>query len=336
MTVLMETDRLTRHFRSRRILGGGSVTRAVDGVSLRIAAGEIVAVVGESGSGKSSLVRCLLGIDQPTGGTILFDGQPLTSLRGTTAVRGFHRQVQAVFQDPFSSLDPRWPIGRTVREALDCLDIGSRGDRDRVVLETLREVGLPESMADRRPALMSGGQHQRVAIAAALAGRPRLLIADEPVTALDASVQAQILNLLSDLRQRRDLAILLVSHDLAVVEHVSDRVAVMHRGRVVETGRVEDVLGDAKHPYTRTLVEATRKHRVQSGTVAAPASGGNAGGCLFADRCPQRMEICDRSRPEPHVLAPGGPEVACHLFGDPSSSGTGSREGSADAALETR
>jgi ABC-type glutathione transport system ATPase component len=252
---LLEANGLVKHFRAATALRGTSrVIRAVDGVSLHVDAGEVLSVVGESGSGKTTLSRCLLGLEQPTAGSILVGGKPVTRLRGASA-REFRRQVQAVFQEPLSSLDPRWTAARTIREALDCLDIGSRAERGAMVARQLEMVGLP-AIAGRRPAAMSGGQRQRVAIAAALACGPRLLIADEPVTALDVSAQAQVINLLSRLREELGLAIILVTHNLAVAAHISDRIAVMHRGRIVETGRASKVLAEPEHPYTRELLAA--------------------------------------------------------------------------------
>jgi ABC-type glutathione transport system ATPase component len=253
---LLEARDVVKHFGAPgKLTGPRRAIRAVDGVSLDVKAGEILAIVGESGSGKTTLSRCLLGLERPTSGSILFDGEPVGRVRGASG-RRFRRQVQAVFQDPLSSLDPRWPARRLIREALDCLNIGSRADREATVDQQLTLVGLPPAIASRRPAAMSGGQRQRVAIAAALACRPRLLIADEPVTALDVSAQAQILNLLSRLREELGLAILLISHDLAVVGHISDRAAVMYRGRIVESGRIAALLANPRHSYSKELVAA--------------------------------------------------------------------------------
>lgn len=230
-------------------------TLALREVSLTVDAGEVLAVVGESGSGKTTLARCLLGIDRPTSGQITFDGREVTGARGSTR-NWFCRRVQGVFQDPYSSLDPRWTIRRSIREALDCLGIGTRAERDARVAELLARVGLSTTLAERRPAALSGGQRQRATIAAALACEPRLLVADEPVTALDVPIQAQILNLLSELRKDLDLAIVLISHDLSVVGHVSDRVMVMHKGQVVEKGTTDEVFDHPQHPYTTTLLAA--------------------------------------------------------------------------------
>lgn len=255
-TALLIAENVSKHYKSRLASGTRStITRAVDDVSLTVHPGEIVAVVGESGSGKTTLTRCLLAIEPMTAGTVTVAGEPLVGRR-RAATRAARRTMQPVFQDPFSSLDPRWTARRTIRESLDCLQLGPKDERNAVVNDLLKRVGLSPDVANRMPGALSGGQRQRVAIAAALACRPRLLVADEPVTALDVSVQAQILNLLADLRSSLGLAILLVSHDLSVVEHISDRVLVMYQGRVVESGNTAQVLGRPTHTYTQSLIAA--------------------------------------------------------------------------------
>jgi ABC-type glutathione transport system ATPase component len=253
---LLEIRGLEKRFGSEGALTRREPIRAVDGVDLELRRGEVLALVGESGSGKSTLARCALGLERPSAGSVLFDGIDVWGAR-REAGRRFRREVQPVFQDPYSSLDPRWTVSRSVREALDAQGIGSREERDRRVREVLDRVGLPGRFAHRRPRELSGGQRQRVCIAAALAPRPRLLIADEPVTALDLSVQAQVLNLLHEIQRDLGLSILLVAHDLAVVAHISDRVAVMHRGRIVEEGPKERVFGSPTDPYTRALLAAS-------------------------------------------------------------------------------
>lgn len=243
--------------------GGGwsrrSVT-ALNNVSLRVERGKTLGLVGESGSGKSTLGRCVLGLTRPDGGSILFDGDEVVGLNGRARAE-FRRRVQPVFQDPYGSLDPRWPVGRSVRESLDCFRIGTPADRDRRVLDLFARVGLNPALVNRRPAHLSGGQRQRVGIAAALASQPELIIADEPVSALDMSVQAQILNLFMDLQNDLGVASIFITHDLGVVEHVSHDVAVMYQGEIVETGPTETVMSTPQHDYTRTLLAAVPRPR---------------------------------------------------------------------------
>ena len=231
---------------------------ALDSISISVQRGKTLGLVGESGSGKSTLGRCILGLMTPDAGTVTFDGTPVQGLSGP-ALRAFRRRVQPVFQDPFGSLDPRWPVGRSVREALDCFGIGSRADRDVRVLDLFDRVGLNPALAGRLPAALSGGQRQRVAIAAALASGPDLIIADEPVSALDMSVQAQILNLFMDLQADLGVACIFITHDLGVVNHVSDDIAVLSQGKLVELGPTEQVMRHPQHPYTRTLLAANPK-----------------------------------------------------------------------------
>ena len=228
---------------------------AVKDVSLAVARGRTLGLVGESGSGKSTLGRCILGLVTPDEGQISFDGVEVQALTGKR-LQDFRRRVQPVFQDPYGSLDPRWPVGRSVREALDCFRIGSGFDRDRRVNDLFARVGLNPALATRLPSHLSGGQRQRVGIAAALASSPELIIADEPVSALDMSVQAQILNLFLDLQQDLGVASIFITHDLGVVQHVSDTVAVMLKGAIVETGDTEEVMTRPRHTYTQSLLAA--------------------------------------------------------------------------------
>jgi ABC-type oligopeptide transport system ATPase subunit len=239
--------------------GGTPWTRrrvaALASISLSVGRGKTLGLVGESGSGKSTLGRCILGLTTPDTGAVIFDGTPVQGLSGP-ALRAFRRRVQPVFQDPFGSLDPRWPVGRSVREALDCFGIGRSSDRDARVLDLFDRVGLNPALAGRLPAALSGGQRQRVAIAAALASGPDLIIADEPVSALDMSVQAQILNLFMDLQVDLGVACIFITHDLGVVNHVSDDIAVLSQGNLVEIGPTEQVMRHPRHTYTRTLLAA--------------------------------------------------------------------------------
>jgi len=314
---LLRVDGLVKTFPAGSSLINRQVVQAVSGVDLEVQPGEVLAIVGESGSGKSTLGRCLLRLLKPTAGRITFDGQDITTASGSR-LRAFRRQAQPVFQDPYSSLDPRWPVGRTIREALDAYAIGSSHDRERRVDDLLDLVGLPRSLRSRRPQSLSGGQRQRVAIAAALALDPRLIVADEPVSALDVSVQAQILNLFVRLRELLGLTIVFIAHDLAVVEHLADRVAVMYLGRIVEVGPTRDVFTAPTHPYTEALLAAI-PHPDPSKKLAPHQLRGEIpnpidppSGCRFNPRCPLAVERCSVDLP---ALAEFGQDhwAACHV-----------------------
>jgi oligopeptide/dipeptide ABC transporter ATP-binding protein len=291
------------------LTGARRAVHAVDGVNLEIRRGEVLSLVGESGSGKSTLGRCITGMTPPTSGHIAFEGQDIGGL-GRSARAAFRRRVQPVFQDPRSSLDPRWPVARTIREPLDANRIGSKATRTERVRELMNLVGLPPHLIDRMPGQLSGGQQQRVAIAAALALEPDLLVADEPVSALDVSVQAQILNLLGRLRDQLGLALLFIAHDLSVVEHLSDRVAVMYLGRIVEVGEKSVVFDNPQHPYTRALIDSIpypdpTRRMVRSrlrGEIPSPIDPPS--GCHFHTRCPLVIDHCRDDAPP---LVPAGP-----------------------------
>ncbi|HUL84516.1 MAG TPA: ABC transporter ATP-binding protein [Actinomycetota bacterium] len=315
---ILEVTGLVKHFSTDRgLLGSGATLHAVDGVDLRIHPGEVLAVVGESGSGKSTLARCILRLIDPTAGRIVFDGRDVTELRGRQ-LAAFRQQVQPVFQDPFSSIDPRWRVGKSVAEALDAFAIGTKHERRERVLDLLDRVGLDPSLAGRRPHELSGGQRQRVGIAAALAPSPKLIVADEPVSALDVSVQAQVLNLLADLQRDLGLAIVFVAHDLAVVEHMSHRTAVMYLGRIVETGPTETVFRDPRHPYTKALLEAIPhpdpERQLTGGGLQGeiPSPIAPPSGCRFRTRCPVAIDRC--ATDDPAMTAFGdGHAAACHV-----------------------
>jgi oligopeptide/dipeptide ABC transporter ATP-binding protein len=314
---LLDVQGVVKRFPIRRGLFLSGQVHAVEGVDLTVGRGEVVSLVGESGSGKTTLGRCIIGMLRPTEGSIRFDGIDVAvSSRGA---RGdFRRRVQPVFQDPRSSLDPRWSIERTIREPLEAYRVGDAEGRSARVRELMDLVGLPAHFADRRPRELSGGQQQRVAIAAALALQPDLLVADEPVSALDVSVQAQILNLLSELRSRLGLALLFIAHDLSVVEHISDRVAVMYLGRIVESGTVDQVFNDPRHPYTRALIEAIprpdparRMSRVRlTGEIPSPVNPPS--GCRFHPRCPVAIDRCAVDDPVQTYFNPLH-HAACHV-----------------------
>jgi peptide/nickel transport system ATP-binding protein len=300
----------------RRVTGA---VKAVDGVDLRVPVGRTLGLVGESGSGKSTLARLILRLVDPTDGSIVLDGHDLTELGGRQ-LRHTRRSMQIVFQDPYSSLDPRMRVNEIVGEPLAIYDGLTGSARDDRVAELLEQVGLGRYALYRRPHEFSGGQRQRIAIARALAPGPRLLVCDEPVSALDVSTQSQVINLLTDLQDRLGLAFLFIAHDLSVVRHISDRIAVMYLGRIVEEGDAEEVYLRPRHPYTEALLSAIPipdvhrpegSHRiVLTGEVANPLDPPS--GCTFHPRCPYAMDICTSVEPPPITVA-GGITVRCHL-----------------------
>ena len=311
MTVLVEARGLRMEFGGPSLLAPRrQPVRAVAGVDLRIARGEALGLVGESGSGKSTIGRLLLRLLRPTGGTVRFDGADITALdRG--ALRPMRRRMQMVFQDPFGSLNPRMTVGAAVADGMLLHRIAPRDEaRDRVAA-LLARVGLPPEAAARPPRALSGGQRQRVAIARALAVEPDFLVADEPVSALDVSVGAEILALLRELRAERGLALLFVSHDLGAVRALCDRVAVLYLGRVMEEAPAEALFSDPRHPYTRALLSASpsRPGRargpriVLSGEIPSPAAPPS--GCVFRTRCPHALPACVDEVPELREVAPG-------------------------------
>jgi peptide/nickel transport system ATP-binding protein len=321
---LVEIDDVRKHYPVsggvfRRATG---VVKAVDGVTLTIAAGETLGLVGESGCGKSTLARLVLRLIEPTSGDVRFAGRSL--LRVPPAeLRALRREMQIVFQDPYGSLNPRMRVGTIVREGLDVHRLGTRAERNERVQELLAMVGLPADAASRRPHEFSGGQRQRIGIARALAVRPRFIVADEAVSALDVSIQAQVLNLLQDLQRRLGLTMLFIAHDLRIIEHLSDRVAVMYLGRIVETGLRENIYSNPRHPYTRTLLAAVplpdprrRAERMAQRMATGadvPSPLRPPSGCPFHPRCPHAEEICRTTTPR---LEGGrnGHAVACHVF----------------------
>jgi len=299
-------------------LGRGRARRAVDGVSLTVDEHQTLGLVGESGCGKSTLARCIVGLNKPTGGQILFDGRDLASL-SRKELHDVRRDVTMVFQDPFASLNPRRRIRDIVAAPLDVHGIAKGAERERLVNEMLERVGLEARYATRFLHEFSGGQRQRIGLARALITQPRLLICDEPVSGLDVSVQAQILNLLTRLQDELDLTLLFIAHDLGVVRHVSQRIAVMYLGRVVEGADADELFAHPRHPYTEALVAAVpvpdpRARPTDEEIIAGDVPGGvlAPGGCRFHPRCPRADDLCRRDDPALRELGAGGHRAACH------------------------
>jgi oligopeptide/dipeptide ABC transporter ATP-binding protein len=316
---LLEASGLVKHFPVRRGLLGWStgLVRAVDSVSFTIDAGTTLGLVGESGCGKTTTSKMVLGLERPTAGTIRFEGADVATLEGA-ARRRYRQSVQAVFQDPYASLDPRMRVGTIIAEPLVINERRGAAERRRRVQELLDLVALPARSADLYPHEFSGGQRQRIAIARALALSPRLVVLDEPVSALDVSIRAQILNLLRDIQKRLGVAYLFIAHDLAAVAHMSHTIAVMYLGKIVEWGEAAEVALAPQHPYTRALFAAAlpidldrpREEITLAGEVPSPLAPPD--GCRFHPRCPQAMSRC--ATEEPRLQVVGGRLVACHLF----------------------
>jgi len=326
---LVDVRDLVKHYPGERAwLGLGKpkrVVRAVDGVSFTIAAGQTLGLVGESGSGKSTVARTLLRLTEPTAGAALFEGRDVFALP-PGELRALRRRMQIVFQDPYSSLNPRMTVRQTLREPLAIHRLAAGADADRRVAALLDEVGLDATLADSYPHELSGGQRQRVGIARALSVEPAFIVCDEPVSALDVSVQAQVLNLLTDLQRRHRLTYLFIAHDLAVVRHTAEQVAVMYLGKIVERAPAATVYQSPRHPYTRSLLSAVpvpdpnapRRRIVLSGDVPSPATP--PPGCPFHPRCPhpKKNERCRTEIPALRAVGSGGGHLAaCHFAEDP-------------------
>ena len=316
---LVSVDRLVRTYRMRAgMFGRPRGVCAVDGVTLRINRGETLGLVGESGSGKSTTGRLVLGLENPDAGSVAFNGRRLPAM-DTPEWRASRARMQMIFQDPLGALDRRLPIAAQVREPLDIHAVGDEALRTARVEELMRSVRLSDDVGQRYPHELSGGQRQRAVLARALATKPDFLVCDEPVSALDVSIQAQVVNLLIDLQAELDLTMLFISHDLRVVRQISERVAVMYLGRVVELGNADDLFVSPQHPYTQALVSASpapggrRGERiVLSGDPPNPAA--KPGGCAFHPRCPSAFARCRTEAPALVEVAPDR-SVACHLTG---------------------
>ena len=324
MSALLEIKDLEVHFRlpfgvSDLVTGGARrIVRAVNGVSLTLERGETLGLVGESGCGKSTLGRAALRLTETTGGGIRFDGDDVIALKGDK-LQAFHRRAQMIFQDPHASLNPMCSVGRTLREVLEVHGLCPPTEMRARIVELLTHVGLQPDLIDRRRIALSGGQCQRVGIARALAVEPELIISDESVSAFDVSIQAQVLNLLMRLQREMHLTMMFISHDLGVVRHLCQRVAVMYLGRIVELGPTEEIFAAPKHPYTASLIEAIPRMAPDAQLGEALLSGEPPGpinlpsGCPFHPRCHQVMDVC-RDGAAPVARALGIIDVSCHLY----------------------
>jgi peptide/nickel transport system ATP-binding protein/oligopeptide transport system ATP-binding protein len=318
---IIDVAGLSKHFAVKKVAGKKQTLRAVDGVTFSVKEGSVFSIVGESGCGKSTVARLVVRLIAPTEGNIFFEGKDIRELRGT-GLREFRESVQIIFQDPFASLNPRMTIFDAVSEPLRIHKIAPKTELKERVVKLITSVGLQPDILDRYPHEFSGGQRQRICIARALAVSPAVIVADEPLSALDVSIQAQILNILRELRERQRISFLFISHDLRVVRYFSDEIAVMYLGKIVEHAESEALFSNPLHPYTVVLLSSAPKLRpdgtgriVLKGDVPSPID--IPPGCPFHPRCPKRFEPCDRIVPrleEPTAKGSSGRLVSCHLW----------------------
>ncbi|WP_342558670.1 dipeptide ABC transporter ATP-binding protein [Metasolibacillus sp. FSL K6-0083] len=315
--VILNVKELKKYYPMKKNKAGATVVKAVDNVDFHIKKGEILGIVGESGCGKSTLAKVIIQLLEATTGDILLEGKSLMNCKGPK-LKEVRRSMQMIFQDPYASLNPRWTIERTLLEPLIVHKIGTKQERQKIIKNIMKDVGLDESYLSRYPHEFSGGQRQRIGIARALVLNPKLIIADEPVSALDISVQAQILNLLKDLQEEYDLTYMFITHDLSVVQYIADRIMVMYLGRIVEIGDTETIFSKPLHPYTEALISAvpqvteekSKERIIIKGDLPSPTSPPT--GCHFHTRCPFAMEKCKTEQPQLQFTNDSR-AVACHL-----------------------